>query len=85
LLQQLIILHVRELDLSRLARLDLDPCTDACVVRRHVRYIDGNPAIISDDYFIPTSLHPGADEAAGSSSRTQIRARLGSNDPGAAR
>jgi hypothetical protein len=50
-----------------------------------VRYIDGNPAIISDDYFIPTSLHPGADEAAGSSSRTQIRARLGSNDPGAAR
>jgi GntR family transcriptional regulator len=33
------------------ARLKLDPRTDACVVRRHVRYIDGNPAIISDDYF----------------------------------
>jgi DNA-binding GntR family transcriptional regulator len=33
------------------ARLDLNPRTDACVVRRHVRYIDGNPAIISDDYF----------------------------------
>jgi GntR family transcriptional regulator len=33
------------------ARLNLDPRTDVCVVRRHVRYIDGNPAIISDDYF----------------------------------
>jgi len=33
------------------ARLNLDPRTDMCVVRRHVRYIDGNPAIISDDYF----------------------------------
>jgi GntR family transcriptional regulator len=32
-------------------RLDLDPRTDVCVVRRHVRYIDGKPAIISDDYF----------------------------------
>jgi DNA-binding GntR family transcriptional regulator len=33
------------------ARLNLDPRTGVCVVRRHVRYIDGNPAIISDDYF----------------------------------
>jgi DNA-binding GntR family transcriptional regulator len=33
------------------ARLNLDPRTDTCVVRRHVRYIDGKPAIISDDYF----------------------------------
>jgi DNA-binding GntR family transcriptional regulator len=33
------------------ARLNLDPRTDSCVVRRHVRYIDGRPAIISDDYF----------------------------------
>jgi DNA-binding GntR family transcriptional regulator len=33
------------------ARLNLDPRTDVAVVRRHVRYIDGNPAIISDDYF----------------------------------
>src|SRR5215468_11060250 len=33
------------------ARLDLDPRTGVCVVRRHVRYIDGKPAIISDDYF----------------------------------
>ena len=33
------------------ARLNLDPRTDVCVVRRHVRYIDGKPAIISDDYF----------------------------------
>jgi DNA-binding GntR family transcriptional regulator len=32
-------------------RLHLDPRTDTCVVRRHVRYIDGKPAIISDDYF----------------------------------
>jgi DNA-binding GntR family transcriptional regulator len=32
-------------------RLNLDPRTDTCVVRRHVRYIDGKPAIISDDYF----------------------------------
>jgi DNA-binding GntR family transcriptional regulator len=32
-------------------RLKLDPRTDTCVVRRHVRYIDGKPAIISDDYF----------------------------------
>jgi GntR family transcriptional regulator len=33
------------------ARLNLDPRTDSCIVRRHVRYIDGKPAIISDDYF----------------------------------
>src|SRR5258705_6196983 len=33
------------------SRLDLDPRTDTCVARRHVRYIDGKPAIISDDYF----------------------------------
>jgi DNA-binding GntR family transcriptional regulator len=33
------------------ARLNLDPRTDVVVVRRHVRYIDGKPAIISDDYF----------------------------------
>ncbi len=33
------------------ARLNLDPKTDVCVVRRHVRYIDRKPAIISDDYF----------------------------------
>jgi GntR family transcriptional regulator len=33
------------------ARLSLDPRTDICVVRRHIRYIDGKPAIISDDYF----------------------------------
>jgi GntR family transcriptional regulator len=32
-------------------RLNLDPAKDVCVVRRHVRYIDGKPAIISDDYF----------------------------------
>ena len=32
-------------------RLNLDPRTDIVVVRRHVRYIDGKPAIISDDYF----------------------------------
>jgi DNA-binding GntR family transcriptional regulator len=32
-------------------RLNLDPRTDTCIVRRHVRYIDGKPAIISDDYF----------------------------------
>jgi len=32
-------------------RLGLDPRTGTCVVRRHVRYIDGKPAIISDDYF----------------------------------
>ena len=31
--------------------LNLDPRTDTSVVRRHVRYIDGKPAIISDDYF----------------------------------
>ncbi|MGH3611243.1 MAG: GntR family transcriptional regulator [Pseudonocardia sp.] len=31
--------------------LRLDPEADTCVVRRHVRYIDGEPAIISDDYF----------------------------------
>lgn len=32
-------------------RLDLDPQRDTCVVRRHIRYIDNKPAIISDDYF----------------------------------
>ncbi len=33
------------------ARLNLDPEKDLCVVRRHVRYIDGKPGITSDDYF----------------------------------
>ena len=33
------------------AILGLDPESDTCVVRRHVRFIDGKPAIISDDYF----------------------------------
>jgi DNA-binding GntR family transcriptional regulator len=33
------------------ARLNLDPRKDTSVVRRHVRYIDDKPAIISDDYF----------------------------------
>ena len=32
-------------------RLNLNPQTDIAVVRRHLRYIDGKPAIISDDYF----------------------------------
>src|SRR6201996_3642777 len=32
-------------------RLNLDPRNDVVVVRRHGRYIDGKPAIISDDYF----------------------------------
>jgi DNA-binding GntR family transcriptional regulator len=32
-------------------RLGLDPERDLCVVRRHVRYIDGKPGIISDDFF----------------------------------
>jgi GntR family transcriptional regulator len=32
-------------------RLNLDPSRNRCVVRRHLRYIDGRPAIISDDYF----------------------------------
>ena len=36
------------------ARLNLDPRTDTSVVRKHVRYIDGKPAIISDDYFDET-------------------------------
>lgn len=33
------------------AKLGLDPSKDLCVVRRRVRYIDGQPAILSDDYF----------------------------------
>jgi len=48
----------QELDVERITppdsiatRLNLDPRTDTVVVRRHVRYIDGKPAIISDDYF----------------------------------
>jgi DNA-binding GntR family transcriptional regulator len=32
-------------------RLNLNPHTELCVVRQRVRYIDGQPAIISDDYF----------------------------------
>ena len=31
--------------------LGIDPNTESCVVRRHVRYIDSKPGIISDDYF----------------------------------
>lgn len=48
----------QDLDVERISppegiatRLDLDPRTGTAVVRRHVRYIDGKPAIISDDYF----------------------------------
>jgi GntR family transcriptional regulator len=33
------------------ARLHLQPRRDIAVVRRQLRYIDGKPAIISDDYF----------------------------------
>jgi GntR family transcriptional regulator len=33
------------------AKLSLDPAKDLVVARRRVRYIDGQPAIISDDYF----------------------------------
>ena len=33
------------------ARLHLDAGKDKCIVRRHIRYIDSKPAIISDDYF----------------------------------
>jgi DNA-binding GntR family transcriptional regulator len=33
------------------AILGLDPEKESCVVRRHVRYIDAKPGIISDDYF----------------------------------
>jgi GntR family transcriptional regulator len=33
------------------ALLRLDPDTDLCVVRRHLRYIDGRPGITADDYF----------------------------------
>jgi GntR family transcriptional regulator len=31
--------------------LGIDPSAESCIVRRHVRYIDGKPGIISDDYF----------------------------------
>jgi DNA-binding GntR family transcriptional regulator len=31
--------------------LGIDPQAESCVVRRHVRYIDAKPGIISDDYF----------------------------------
>jgi DNA-binding GntR family transcriptional regulator len=32
-------------------RLKLDSDHDVCVVRRHVRWVDDRPAIISDDFF----------------------------------
>jgi DNA-binding GntR family transcriptional regulator len=32
-------------------RLQLDADRDRCVVRRHLRYIDGKPSITADDYF----------------------------------
>jgi DNA-binding GntR family transcriptional regulator len=32
-------------------RLRLDPDKDLCVVRRHLRFIDGRPGITADDYF----------------------------------
>lgn len=31
--------------------LKLDPEHDSCIVRRHVRYVDDRPALISDDFF----------------------------------
>ncbi len=37
--------------ISIATKLNLDPDKDLCVVRRRVRYIDNEPAIISDDYF----------------------------------
>jgi GntR family transcriptional regulator len=37
------------LDIAR--RLRLDPDKDLCVVRRHLRFIDGKPSITADDYF----------------------------------
>jgi DNA-binding GntR family transcriptional regulator len=46
-------LHVEQIkppaDVAAILRLDTS--ADTCVVRRHVRYIDGQPAIISDDFF----------------------------------
>ena len=33
------------------AILGIDPNTESAVVRRHLRYIDDKPGIISDDYF----------------------------------
>jgi len=33
------------------ARLNLSPASDLCITRQRVRYIDGEPAITSDDYF----------------------------------
>ena len=38
-------------------RLQLDFEHDTCVVRRHVRYVDDRPAIISDDYFDERIVH----------------------------
>lgn len=46
-------LHVEQITpppaIARL--LKLDPEHDTCIVRRHVRFVDDRPAIISDDYF----------------------------------
>jgi GntR family transcriptional regulator len=33
------------------AILGIDPESESCIVRRHVRYIDAKPGIIADDYF----------------------------------
>jgi len=57
-------------------RVNLDPSTDTVVVRRHVRYIDGKPAIISDDYF-DERIVEGTSWPSGGTTRENILAEAG--------
>lgn len=58
-------------------RLRLDPKTDTCVVRRHVRYIDGKPAIISDDFFDEQIVRGAELARPEDTTRENIRAEAG--------
>ena len=62
-------------DIAR--RLDLNPESDLCVVRRHVRFIDGQPGITSDDYFDEAIVRGTELAAPGDTTREDILKEAG--------
>jgi DNA-binding GntR family transcriptional regulator len=58
-------------------RLHLNPDRDLCVVRRHLRYIDGKPGITADDYFDETVVRGTELAAAEDTTRENILKEAG--------
>ena len=58
-------------------RLALDPEQDRCVVRRHLRYVDSKPGIISDDYFDEKIVRGTELAASGDTAREDILKEAG--------